>query len=307
MILEFEKPVAEIETKLAELRRDLPNAPEIARLEARVERARRELFARLTPIQRTQIARHPERPHFGDYVRLLVEDFTPMAGDRVFGEDAAIVGGPGRWQGRAVMLIGHEKGRDTAGRVAHNFGMARPEGYRKAVRLIELAGRMALPVVTLVDTAGAFPGIDAEERGQAEAIARATQACLAVPVPFVSVIVGEGGSGGAIAIAAANTVLMLEHAVYSVISPEGGASILFKTRDKAAEMAAAFKLTAPDLLAMGLIDGIVAEPLGGAHRDHGAAAAAVGEAVAGALARMDGMPGTELREARRVKFMAMGG
>ena len=307
MILEFEKPVAEIETKLAELRRDLPNAPEIARLEARVERARRELFARLTPIQRTQIARHPERPHFGDYVRLLVEDFTPMAGDRVFGEDAAIVGGPGRWQGRAVMLIGHEKGRDTAGRVAHNFGMARPEGYRKAVRLIELAGRMALPVLTLVDTAGAFPGIDAEERGQAEAIARATQACLAVPVPFVSVIVGEGGSGGAIAIAAANTVLMLEHAVYSVISPEGGASILFKTRDKAAEMAAAFKLTAPDLLAMGLIDGIVAEPLGGAHRDHGAAAAAVGEAVAGALARMDGMPGTELREARRVKFMAMGG
>jgi len=307
MILEFEKPVAEIETKLAELRRDLPNAPEIARLEARVERARRELFARLTPIQRTQIARHPERPHFGDYVRLLVEDFTPMAGDRVFGEDAAIVGGPGRWQGRAVMLIGHEKGRDTAGRVAHNFGMARPEGYRKAVRLIELAGRMALPVVTLVDTAGAFPGIDAEERGQAEAIARATQACLAVPVPFVSVIVGEGGSGGAIAIAAANTVLMLEHAVYSVISPEGGASILFKTRDKAAEMAAAFKLTAPDLLAMGLIDGIVAEPLGGAHRDHGAAAAAVGEAVAGALARMDGMPGTELREVRRVKFMAMGG
>jgi len=307
MILEFEKPVAEIETKLAELRRDLPNAPEIARLEARVERARRELFARLTPMQRTQIARHPERPHFADYVRLLVEDFTPLSGDRVFGEDAAIVGGPGRWLGRPAMLIGHEKGRDTAGRVAHNFGMARPEGYRKAVRLIELAGRMGLPVVTLVDTAGAFPGIDAEERGQAEAIARATQACLAVPVPFVSVIVGEGGSGGAIAIAAANTVLMLEYAVYSVISPEGGASILFKTRDKAAEMAAAFKLTAPDLLAMGLVDGIVAEPPGGAHRDYGAAAAAVGAAVTKALAEMDGVAGVDLREARRAKFMAMGG
>ncbi len=307
MILDFEKPVAEIETRLAELKRDLPNAPEIARLEARVERARRELFGRLTPIQRTQIARHPERPHFEDYVRLLVEDFTPLSGDRRFGEDAAIVGGPGRWRGRPVMLIGHEKGRDTAGRVAHNFGMARPEGYRKASRLIELAGRMGIPIVTLVDTPGAFPGIDAEERGQAEAIARATQSCLAVPVPFVSVIVGEGGSGGAIAIAAANAVLMLEHAVYSVISPEGGASILFKTRDKAADMAAAFKLTAPDLLGLGLIDGIVPEPLGGAHRDHATTAAAVGDAVAGALALMAGATGMELREARRAKFAAMGG
>ncbi len=305
--LDFEKPVAEIETRLAELRRDLPNAPEIGRLEARVERARRDLFGKLTPIQRTQIARHPERPHFEDYVRLLIEDFTPLSGDRVFGEDAAIVGGPGRWRGRPVMLIGHEKGRDTAGRVAHNFGMARPEGYRKAARLMELAGRMGLPLVTLVDTAGAFPGIEAEQRGQAEAIARATEACLTVPVSFVSVIVGEGGSGGAIAIAAANTVLMLEHAVYSVISPEGGASILFKTRDKAADMAAAFKLTAPDLLGMGLIDGIVPEPLGGAHRDVETAAKAVGDAVAAALARMDGVSGAELRERRRAKFAAMGG
>jgi acetyl-CoA carboxylase carboxyl transferase subunit alpha len=307
MILDFERPVAEIETKLAELRRSLPNAPEIARLEARVERARRELFGKLTPIQRTQIARHPDRPHFEDYVRLLVDDFTPLSGDRLFGEDAAIVGGPGRWLDRPVMLIGHEKGHDTAGRVAHNFGMARPEGYRKATRLIELAGRMRLPIVSLVDTAGAFPGIDAEERGQAEAIARATEACLGVAVPFVSVIVGEGGSGGAIAIAAANAVLMLEHAVYSVISPEGGASILFKTRDKAGEMAAAFKLTAPDLLGLGLIDGIVPEPLGGAHRDHAATAAAVGEAVTAALARMDGVAGAELRERRRAKFAAMGG
>ena len=306
MILDFERPVAEIETKLAELRRSLPNAPEIARLEARVERARRELFGKLTPIQRTQIARHPDRPHFEDYVRLLVDDFTPLSGDRLFGEDAAIVGGPGRWLDRPVMLIGHEKGHDTAGRVAHNFGMARPEGYRKATRLIELAGRMRLPIVSLVDTAGAFPGIDAEERGQAEAIARATEACLGVAVPFVSVIVGEGGSGGAIAIAAANAVLMLEHAVYSVISPEGGASILFKTRDKAGEMAAAFKLTAPDLLGLGLIDGIVPEPLGGAHRDHAATAAAVGEAVTAALARMDGVAGAELRERRRAKFAAMG-
>ncbi len=307
MMLDFEKPVAEIETRLAELRRDMPNAPEISRLEGRVERTRRELFAKLTPIQRTQIARHPDRPHFDDYVAALVSDFTPLSGDRAFGEDAAIVGGPGHWRGRPVMLIGHEKGRDTAGRVAHNFGMARPEGYRKAARLMELAGRMGLPIVTLVDTAGAFPGIDAEERGQAEAIARATQMCLAVPVPFVSVIVGEGGSGGAIAIAAANTVLMMEHAVYSVISPEGGASILFKTRDKAAEMAAAFKLTAPDLLDLGLIDGIVPEPLGGAHRDPDKAVSAVGDAVTGALARMHGVDGVALRERRRTKFAAMGG
>lgn len=307
MMLDFEKPVAEIETRLAELRRDMPNAPEISRLEGRVERTRRELFAKLTPIQRTQIARHPDRPHFADYVAALVSDFTPLSGDRAFGEDAAIVGGPGHWRGRSVMLIGHEKGRDTAGRVAHNFGMARPEGYRKAARLMELAGRMGLPIVTLVDTAGAFPGIDAEERGQAEAIARATQMCLAVPVPFVSVIVGEGGSGGAIAIAAANTVLMMEHAVYSVISPEGGASILFKTRDKAAEMAAAFKLTAPDLLDLGLIDGIVPEPLGGAHRDPDKAVSAVGDAVTGALARMHGVDGVALRERRRTKFAAMGG
>lgn len=307
MMLDFEKPVAEIETRLAELRRDMPNAPEISRLEGRVERTRRELFAKLTPIQRTQIARHPDRPHFDDYVAALVSDFTPLSGDRAFGEDAAIVGGPGHWRGRPVMLIGHEKGRDTAGRLAHNFGMARPEGYRKAARLMELAGRMGLPIVTLVDTAGAFPGIDAEERGQAEAIARATQMCLAVPVPFVSVIVGEGGSGGAIAIAAANTVLMMEHAVYSVISPEGGASILFKTRDKAAEMAAAFKLTAPDLLDLGLIDGIVPEPLGGAHRDPDKAVSAVGDAVTGALARMHGVDGVALRERRRTKFAAMGG
>ena len=305
--LDFEKPVTEIEARLAVLKRDLPNAPEITALEARLERARREIFSRLSPLQRTQIARHPDRPHLRDFVAALVSDFAPLAGDRRFGEDAAIVGGPGRWRGTPVMLIGHEKGRDTAGRVAHNFGMARPEGYRKAARLIELAGRMGLPIVSLVDTPGAFPGIDAEERGQAEAIARATEACLAVPVPFVSVIVGEGGSGGAVAIATANTVLMFEYAVYSVISPEGGASILFKTRDKAADMAAAFKLTAPDLLGLGLIDGIVPEPLGGAHRDPAAAAAMLGDAVDGALGRLAGRSGVDLREARRAKYAGVGG
>lgn len=304
--LDFEKPVAEIETRLAELRRDLPNAPEIGRLEARVERARRDLFGKLTPIQRTQIARHPERPHFEDYVRLLIEDFTPLSGDRVFGEDAAIVGGPGRWRGRPVMLIGHEKGRDTAGRVAHNFGMARPEGYRKAARLMELAGRMGLPLVTLVDTAGAFPGIEAEQRGQAEAIARATEACLTVPVSFVSVIVGEGGSGGAIAIAAANTVLMLEHAVYSVISPEGCASILWRDAAQAPEAAEALKLTASDLLAFGLVDAVVPEPLGGAHRMPPETIARVGEAIWTALAPMLTLDPAAIRAQRREKFLAMG-
>lgn len=304
--LDFEKPVAEIEAKIAELKAGMGPAPEIARLEARVQRTRRELFSRLTPWQRTQVARHSQRPHFEDYVRLIATDFTPCAGDRRFAEDLAIVGGPARWRGVPVMLIGHEKGRDTAGRVAHNFGMARPEGYRKAARLIDLASRMGLPVVTLVDTPGAFPGIQAEERGQAEAIARAIEACLAAEVPVVAAIVGEGGSGGAVAVATANTVLMFENAVYSVISPEGCASILWRTADRAKEAAEALKLTAPDLKALGVIDTIVPEPIGGAHRDPEGAAAALGDAVERALGRLGGKSGAELREARRAKFMGMG-
>ena len=304
--LDFEKPVAELETRIAELRATLPDAPEIARLEARAQKMRTEIYARLTPWQKTQVARHPDRPHFSDYAPLIFEDFTPLAGDRRFGEDLAMLGGPARLRGRAVMLIGHEKGHGTTERVRHNFGMAKPEGYRKAARLIELADRLGLPVVTLVDTPGAFPGIEAEERGQAEAIARATEACLAARVPIVAAITGEGGSGGAVAIATANRVLMLEHAVYSVISPEGCASILWRTGDRARDAAEALKLTAPDLKALGVADVVIAEPPGGAHRDHGATAQRLGDALVRELAGLAGRSPVALRDERRAKFMRMG-
>ncbi len=309
--LDFEKPVAELEARIAELRdtasADEPNiAAEIGRLRERADKQLASLYARLTPWQKTQVARHPERPHFKDYLAALVEDFVPLAGDRKFGEDAAIVGGFGRMAGRKVMLIGHEKGDDTASRLRHNFGMARPEGYRKAVRLMELADRFGLPVVTLVDTAGAFPGVQAEERGQAEAIARSTEQCLKLGVPMVAAIVGEGGSGGAIAIAAANRVLMLEHSIYSVISPEGCASILWRTAEKAAEAAEAMKITAQDLLSLGVIDKVVPEPVGGAHRDPAATIAALGDAIEAELAALEPLGADELRTARRDKYLAIG-
>jgi acetyl-CoA carboxylase carboxyl transferase subunit alpha len=308
--LDFEKAIAELDNRIQELREtaegsDLNIDTEIGRLEAKSERMLRETYARLTPWQKTQVARHPDRPHFKDYVAALLEDFIPLAGDRNFGEDAAIVGGLGRLGGRKVMLIGHEKGDDTASRLTHNFGMAKPEGYRKAIRLMELADRFGLPVVSLVDTPGAFPGVQAEERGQAEAIARSTEACLALGVPMVAAIVGEGGSGGAIAIAAANRVLMLEHSVYAVISPEGCASILWRTAEKAADAAEAMRVTAQDLKALGVIDRIVTEPVGGAHRSPAAAVAALGEAVAEELAKLAPLSRAEVRADRRQKYLAI--
>src|SRR5262250_2487167 len=287
--LDFEKPVAELEAKVAELRAlessDSAAAigEEISRLEARAAQALEDLYAELTPWQKTQVARHPERPHCLDYIGALVTDFTPLAGDRKFGEDEAIIGGFGRFRGESICVIGQEKGAATESRLRHNFGMARPEGYRKAARLMEMADRFDIPVISLVDTAGAYPGIGAEERGQAEAIARSTDACLALGVPNVAVILGEGGSGGAIAIAAANRVLMLEHAIYSVISPEGAASILWRDTTKAEDAAINMKITAQDLVKFGIIDGIIDEPAGGAHRDPVAAIAATGEAIAEAF------------------------
>src|SRR5215217_1301576 len=281
--LEFEKPIAELETRVSELRDtasagELDLDAEIGRLEAKSSKLLRDTYAKLTPWQKAQVARHPDRPHFKDYVAGIADDFVPLAGDRAFGDDPAIIGGLARIDGHRVMLIGHEKGDDTASRLKHNFGMAKPEGYRKAIRLMQLADRFGLPVVSLVDTPGAFPGVQAEERGQAEAIARSTQQCLAMGVPMISAVVGEGGSGGAVAIAAANRVLMFEHAVYSVISPEGCASILWRTADKAADAAEAMRVTAGDLQALGVIDRIVPEPLGGAHRDAEAAIASLKEA-----------------------------
>jgi acetyl-CoA carboxylase carboxyl transferase subunit alpha len=282
--LDFEKPIAELDARIAELRETAsalePNIEaEIKRLEERSARLLRDTYAKLTPWQKAQVARHPERPHLSDYIEALVEDFVPLAGDRNFAEDPAIIGGLGRIGGRKLVLIGHEKGGDTTSRLEHNFGMARPEGYRKAIRLMQLADRFGLPVVTLVDTPGAFPGVQAEERGQAEAIARSTEQCLALGVPLIAAIVGEGGSGGAIAIAAANRVLMLEHAIYSVISPEGCASILWRTADKAAEAAEAMRVTAGDLLQLAVIERVVPEPVGGAHRHPAEAIAALGAAI----------------------------
>ena len=308
--LDFEKPIAELETRVAELRETANNGEididaEVARLEAKAAKLLRDTYARLTPWQKTQVARHPERPHFKDYIAGIATDFMPLAGDRAFAEDSAIIGGLARIDGQRVMLIGHEKGDDTASRVRHNFGMAKPEGYRKAIRLMQLADRFDVPVVTLVDTPGAFPGVQAEERGQAEAIARSTEQCLALQVPMVAAVVGEGGSGGAIAIAAANRVLMFEHAVYSVISPEGCASILWRTSDKAPEAAEAMRITASDLQALGVIDRVVAEPLGGAHRDPAGAIESLKSAIVEELNGCLALGRSELLAQRRAKFLAI--
>jgi acetyl-CoA carboxylase carboxyl transferase subunit alpha len=310
--LDFEKPVAELEAKVEELRAigesddAVAVGDEIARLEAKAADALKELYAELTPWQKTQVARHPQRPHCLNYIAGLITDYIALAGDRKFGEDAAIVGGFGRFRGESVCVLGHEKGSDTESRIQHNFGMARPEGYRKAVRLMEMADHFGIPVISLVDTAGAYPGIGAEERGQAEAIARSTEACLNLGVPNVAVILGEGGSGGAIAIATANRVLMLEHAIYSVISPEGAASILWRDATKAQEAATNMKITAQDMVRFGVIDRVVPEPTGGAHRDPKAAIAAAGEAIAQALTELHGFDREAVRKQRRDKFLAMG-
>ena len=309
--LDFEKPIAELETRVAELRETAENGSididaEVDKLEAKAARLLRDTYAKLTPWQKAQVARHPDRPHFKDYLGGIADDFVPLAGDRAFADDPAVIGGLARIDGRPVMLIGHEKGDDTASRLKHNFGMAKPEGYRKAIRLMQLADRFGLPVVTLVDTPGAFPGVEAEERGQAEAIARSTEQCLALKVPMIAVVVGEGGSGGAIAIASANRVLMFEHAVYSVISPEGCASILWRTSDKAAEAAEAMKITAQDLQGLGVIDRIVLEPLGGAHRDPDAAIGALKGAIVEELDGCSALGPGELLAQRRAKFLAIG-
>ncbi|WP_170002747.1 acetyl-CoA carboxylase carboxyltransferase subunit alpha [Pseudopontixanthobacter vadosimaris] len=309
--LDFEKPVAELQNRIAELRSaaegdDVDISEELQRLELKSAELLASTYRSLTPWQKTQVARHPLRPHFRDYVEHIFDDFMPLGGDRTFGEDEAILGGFARLNGRRVMLIGHEKGNDTQSRIRHNFGMGKPEGYRKAIRLMEMAGRFGLPVVTLVDTSGAFPGIEAEERGQAEAIARSTEACLALPVPMVATIVGEGGSGGAVALASAERVLMLEHAVYSVISPEGCASILWRTAEKAPDAAEAMKITAQQLAQMNVIDRIIKEPVGGAHRDPAAAAHALGTAIAEELDALIGRPADELRRIREDRFLAIG-
>ena len=309
--LDFEKPIAELEGKIEELRHldghgEINIADEVSKLQSKADKLLRQTYAKLTPWQRVQVARHPDRPHFLDYVDVLIESFTPLAGDRFFAEDNAIIGGLGRFCGYSAMVIGHEKGKDTESRLHHNFGMARPEGYRKARRLMKLAERFGLPIITLVDTAGAYPGVGAEERGQAEAIARSIEACLDVRVPLISVIIGEGGSGGAIALAAADRVLMLEHSIYSVISPEGCASILWRNGEAAIGAAGALKLTAPDLLELGVIDKVVPEPVGGAQRNRDATIAAVGEALEKVLREVIGVEGGVLRARRRERFLDMG-
>ena len=309
--LEFEKPVAALEARIAELRQtaaagDVDISAEIRRLEMKSADLLSSTYAALTPWQKTQVARHPMRPHFRDYIAHAFTDFVPLGGDRYFGEDQAIIGGLARLGARKVVVIGHEKGHDTQSRIHHNFGMGKPEGYRKAIRLMDMAGRFGLPVVTLVDTSGAFPGIEAEERGQAEAIARSTEACLGLPVPMVAAIVGEGGSGGAVALASAERVLMFEHAVYSVISPEGCASILWRTAEKAPEAAEAMKVTAQDLLALKVIDRIVKEPAGGAHRDPAAATLSLGTAISEELDALSGLSVAKLRARREERFLRIG-
>ena len=311
--LDFEKPIADLEGKIAELRHQgsgesegIDIADEVAKLQAKVDRQIRTTYTKLTAWQRVQVARHPERPHAKHYIAGLVEEFTPLAGDRGFAEDAAIIGGLGPIAVRTAMIIGQEKGDDTESRVKHNFGMVKPEGYRKAQRLMQLADRFGLPVVTFVDTAGAYPGIDAEERGQGEAIARSIEVCLDLRVPLVSLVIGEGGSGGAIAIAAANRVLMMEHSVYSVITPEGCASILWRSAEKAQEAAEAMRMTSDDLKKLAVCDEIVPEPVGGAHRDPAAAVKSAGDAIARHLADLEALDGDTVRRARRDKFLAMG-
>src|SRR6201987_456239 len=310
--LDFEKPVAELEAKVEEMRAlqgsgdALAIGEEINRIEIKAGQALKELYASLTPWQKTQVARHPQRPHCIDYIAQLITDFVPLAGDRSYGDDAAIVGGFGRFRGERVCIIGHEKGSDTESRLKHNFGMARPEGYRKAVRLMEMADRFNIPVISLVDTAGAYPGIDAEERGQAEAIARSTDACLSLGVPNVAIVTGEGMSGGAIAITTANRVLMFEHAIYSVISPEAASSILWRDGTKAQEAANSMKITAQDMLRFGVIDTILKEPVGGAHRDPTAMIAATGDALVQAFAELNGLDADAIRKQRRQKFLDIG-
>ncbi|WP_353858035.1 acetyl-CoA carboxylase carboxyltransferase subunit alpha [Azospirillum formosense] len=309
--LEFEKPIAELEGKIEELRHltnagDINIADEVTKLQTKVDKLLRQTYAKLTPAQKVQVARHPNRPHCLDYVKGLIDDFTPLAGDRGFAEDRAVIGGLGRFRGRSVVVIGQEKGHDTETRVRHNFGMAKPEGYRKAQRLMDLADRFKLPVVSLVDTAGAFPGVQAEERGQAEAIAKSIERCLRLTVPMVAAVIGEGGSGGAIAIATADRVLMLEHAIYSVISPEGCASILWRNPDMAGEAAVALRLISHDLKELGVIDRVVSEPIGGAHRDPAETVKALGDAIEESLGELDGLDGEAVRAQRRQKFLDMG-
>jgi len=309
--LDFEKPIAELEGKIAELRHlsdtdGIKIAEEESRLQTRVDKDLRTAYAKLTPWQKTQVARHPDRPHTVDYLKAMIDDFMPLAGDRSFGEDSAVIGGLGRFQGRSVMVIGLEKGRDTETRIKHNFGMARPEGYRKARRLMELADRFGIPIITFVDTAGAYPGVDAEERGQAEAIARCIDTCLNVRVPLIALVIGEGGSGGAIALATGNVVLMLEHSIYSVISPEGCASILWRDNEQAKTAAEALRLTAQDLERLGVIDGIIPEPIGGAHRQTEATFAAVREAIDMHMNQLVRIDAGQLRARRRDKFLQMG-
>ncbi|MFL5331593.1 MAG: acetyl-CoA carboxylase carboxyltransferase subunit alpha [Geminicoccaceae bacterium] len=310
-LLDFEKPILELEGKVKELRSlaagsEIDIADEVARLEGRASKLLSQTYGKLTAWQKTQVARHADRPHFSDYAVGLIEEFTPLAGDRLYAEDRAIVGGLGRFRGLSVMVVGHEKGADTDDRVRHNFGMARPEGYRKAVRLMRLAERFRLPVLTFVDTPGAHPGVDAEERGQAEAIARAIEVCLSLEVPIVATVVGEGGSGGAIALAAADRILMLEHSIYSVISPEGCAAILWRSADQAPVAAEALRLTAQDLLHQRLVDQVIQEPLGGAHRGRATTIASVGDAVEAQLRPLLRLSGAELKRARRDKFLRMG-
>ncbi|HTQ13937.1 MAG TPA: acetyl-CoA carboxylase carboxyltransferase subunit alpha [Rhizomicrobium sp.] len=310
--LEFERPIAELEGKIVELRQLAAADPsvdiedDVARLQTKASSLINETYAKLTPWQKALVARHPARPHMSEYLEVLIDEFTPLAGDRLFGEDRAVVAGLGRFRGRSVAIVGHEKGNDTKSRLKHNFGMAMPEGYRKAQRLFDLADRFRLPVLSFADTQGAYPGVGAEERGQAEAIARSTQACLALGVPFVATIIGEGMSGGALGIAVANRVYMLEHSIYSVISPEGCASILWRSSDKAQDAAAALRITAQDLLELKVIDGIIAEPPGGAHRAPQTTIEAVGDQIASALQDMDGMTADEVRRQRREKYLAMG-
>ena len=310
-VLDFEKPVAELEAKIEELRHisdggHVNIADEIGKLQTKVEKQLRAIYGRLNPAQKVQVARHTDRPHCSDYIQALVEDFTPLAGDRCFADDAAIMGGLGRFAGQPCVIIGQERGHDTESRIKHNFGMAKPEGYRKAQRLMNLADRFGLPIITLVDTAGAFPGVDAEARGQAEAIARSIETCLSVGVPLVTCIIGEGGSGGAIALAAGDRVLMLEHAIYSVISPEGCASILWRSASHVADAATALKLTAQDLHQLGIIDTIIPEPLGGAHRQRETVIASVGEALASALNELTSLDKKALLAQRHEKYLTMG-
>lgn len=309
--LDFEQPIAELEAKKEELRRltgagDMDIAEEVLRLEKKIERLLKENYARLTPAQKVQVARHPNRPHAQDYIDALITDYQPLAGDRHFAEDRAIVGGLGRFNGRAVVIMGQERGHDTETRVKHNFGMARPEGYRKAQRLMALADRFALPIITLVDTAGAYPGVGAEERGQAEAIAKSIESCLRAEVPIVTVVIGEGGSGGAIAIATGDRIFMLEHSIYSVISPEGCASILWRSPQHAVDAAQALKLTAQDLKQLGVIDAVIEEPIGGAHRNRKDMIERVGAQIESALADLSERNVAALKQERRQKFLGMG-